>query len=105
MTLPRDFALRPDFTEAASDFSSPFDRMVEFRGLSVFPEPGILDRRVLNERDDSLVSDLLKEGYDCKPSPRSPPGPAPDLEDEPPSFEFWFPMIWCQCDSGSELCC
>lgn len=60
-----DFALFPDLTEAASDFSpeaSPFDRMAEFRGLSVFPLPGILDRRERKERDESFVSDLLKDG-------------------------------------------
>lgn len=69
------FPLFPDFTEATSDLSgiSPF-KIVEFRGLSVFPEPGILDRRDRKDREDSFVSDLLKEGYDCKPSgpPRSP---------------------------------
>ena len=59
-----DFPLLPDFTEAASDFScgSPFARMAELRGLSVLPEPGILDRSDRKDRDDSLVSDLLKEG-------------------------------------------
>jgi hypothetical protein len=100
-----DLALLPDFTEAASDFSagaSPFDSMVEFRGLSVFPLPGILDRRERKERDESLVSDRLKDGYDCKFSSRSPG--APELfEDEPPSFEFWFPMILCQASIRDEM--
>ena len=57
----------PDLTEATSDLSAeaspfPLEMMVEFRGLSVFPVPGILDRRDRKEREDSLVSDLLKEG-------------------------------------------
>jgi hypothetical protein len=58
------FAVFPDFTEAASDLSgrSTLASIVEFRGLSVFPDPGILDRRDRNDRDDSFVSDLLKEG-------------------------------------------
>jgi hypothetical protein len=36
--------------------------MAELLGLSVLPEPGILDRSERNDRDESLVSDLLKEG-------------------------------------------
>lgn len=57
-----DFALFPDLTEAASDFSSVGDVMTEFLGLSVLLEPGILDLRALKEREESLVSDLPKEG-------------------------------------------
>ena len=57
----------PDLTDATSDLSAdaspfPLDMMVEFRGLSVFPVPGILDRSDRKDREDSLVSDLLKEG-------------------------------------------
>jgi len=64
--LALDFPFLPDFTEAASNFSgkSPFASIAEFRGLSVLPEPGIFDRRDRNERDESLVSDLLNDGYD-----------------------------------------
>jgi len=89
-----DLALRPDLTDAASDFStaaaaaaSPLDSKVEFLGLSVFPPPGILDRKERNERVESLVSDLLKLGYDCRLSPGPPPPPL-----EPPSLEVWFPI-------------
>lgn len=67
--LPRDMAdraLLPDLTDAASDLSalaSPFDRpTVDPLGLSVLL-PGILERKVpRNERLDSLVSALLKDG-------------------------------------------
>jgi hypothetical protein len=59
-----DLALLPDLTEAVSAFSeSPLEKTVEFRGLSVvFPAPGILERRERKERDDSLVSERLKDG-------------------------------------------
>lgn len=40
----------------------------ELLGLSDL-DPGIFDRKPRNEREDSLVSDLLKEGYDCNVSP------------------------------------
>jgi hypothetical protein len=86
-----DFPLLPDLTEAASDFSgvSPLVSMAELLGLSVFPEPGILERRERNERDESLVSVLLKEGYDCSTS-----SPLPEaLEDAPASLELWLPMV------------
>jgi hypothetical protein len=70
LRLARDALDRPllaDRTEAASAaFSavvSPFDNKVEFLGLSVLALlPGILERRDRNDRDDSLVSDRLKEG-------------------------------------------
>lgn len=73
------------------------ESMAEFLGLSVLPEPGILDRRERKERDESLVSDLLKEGYDCKPSA----GPFPeDLEDPPPaSLDAWLPIV-SQCQNA-----
>lgn len=62
-------SLLPDLTEAESDFStSPLDSRAEFRGLSVLPEPGILDRKVLKDLDESLVSDLLNEGSELMPS-------------------------------------
>jgi hypothetical protein len=64
-----DLPLFPDRTEAASFLAeslaaSPLDRIAEFLGLSVLPLPGILDRNPRNDRDESLVSDLLKDGYD-----------------------------------------
>lgn len=72
---PLDLALVADLVDAASERSLPtlvsmLD--IDARGLSdfSFDEPGILDLMERNEREDSLVSDLLKEGYDCKPSPR-----------------------------------
>lgn len=60
-----DLPLFPDVTEAASDLSTasvPLDSMAEFLGLSVFPEPGILDLSDRNDREESLVSDLLNDG-------------------------------------------
>jgi len=69
-----DFVLVADLMDVVSDLSIPpppvsiFDRDV--LGLSVFPLPGIFDRIApRRDRDDSFVSDLLKDGYDCKPSP------------------------------------
>ncbi len=61
-----DRPLRPERTEAASvalSFEeSPFARLDDARGLSDLLLPGILERSERNDRDDSLVSDLLKEG-------------------------------------------
>lgn len=79
--------LLPDRTEAASPVS-PLATM-EFLGLSVLPLPGILDRNPRKDRVESLVSDLLKEGYDWRASPE----PAPFLEEEPPSLEVWLPIV------------
>lgn len=57
-----------DLSVSESDLSpSPLDNRAEFRGLSVLL-PGILDRRVLKDLADSLVSDLLKDGKDCSAS-------------------------------------
>jgi hypothetical protein len=85
--------LRPDFTEAASaalSVESPFEgRTVEFLGLSVFPLPGILERRERKDREDSLVSDLLKDGYDCRGASLEPLPPFC----EPLSFELWLPIV------------
>ena len=68
-----DLLLPVDLVEAASDLSTPpllvskLDN--EFRGLSDLPLPGILDRKEpRKDRVDSLVSDLLKDGYDWSPS-------------------------------------
>ena len=73
-----DIALVVDLIDAASDLS-PFPEPipsaaaiadVEALGLSFFPLPGIFDLMApLMERDDSFVSDLLNDGYDCSPSP------------------------------------
>lgn len=43
----------------------------EDRGLSDFDAPGIFERmEPRNEREDSFVSDLLKDGYACNLSPK-----------------------------------
>jgi len=54
----------PGTTEVVSSFSSksPLESIVELLGLSVLLDPGILDRRERKEREESLVSDLLKDG-------------------------------------------
>ena len=66
-----DRALFPDLTDAASDLSPVVSALlipnVEFLGLSVLL-PGILDLKALNDRIDSLVSALLKDGYDERSS-------------------------------------
>lgn len=89
--LVREF--RPDRLDlivSLSDLSiSPLGSSAEFRGLSFFPEPGILDRRALKDLVESLVSDLLKDGKDCRPS-----GPAELLgRDAPPSLDGWLPIV------------
>jgi len=63
LALPEDFcdmdlSRCPLVTSAAEN---------ELLGLSDFA-PGIFERNPRNERDDSLVSDLLNEGYDCNVS-------------------------------------
>ena len=86
LRLPRGLVLFPDLTDVASLFSaaaSLLARMAELRGLSVLPLPGIFERRVLKERVDSFVSDLLKDGYDWRSLP-----PGPPFEEPPPSFEL-----------------
>ena len=67
--LVLEMAERPLFPERkdpASDLSTRVSPLlnpdVELRGLSVLPLPGILDLKPRNERMDSLVSALLKEG-------------------------------------------
>jgi len=89
--------LRPDFTDPASDLSpaSPLDNSAELRGLSVLAEePGIFDLRVLKDLVESLVSDLLNDGNDCKPSGLRSPAPAEllGLGVLLPSFDGWFPI-------------
>jgi len=85
--------LPPDLSGATSAFSFasvPFARTVEVLGLSVLPEPGILERRDRKDLDDSLVSVLLNDGYDWKPS-------GPDLSpvplEAPESLDDWLPMF------------
>jgi hypothetical protein len=99
--------LLPDRTEAASavlsvDEVSTLASTAEFLGLSVLALlPGILDRRDRKDRDDSLVSDLLKDGYDCR---GGSPAPEPDpFGGELPSLECWLPMMaqsWVVAGSG-----
>lgn len=86
-----DLAFLPDLEDLSvseSDLSpSPLDSRAEFRGLSVLL-PGILDRRVLKDLADSLVSDLLKDGKDCSAS-----GPPALVGLEAlPSFDGWLPI-------------
>lgn len=71
---PFDLAAAAGFVEDTSDLSAPallesrFDK--DALGLSDLGPPGIFDRMdPLNEREDSLVSDLLNEGYDWRLSP------------------------------------
>jgi len=80
-----------DLAAATSGLSetSAAARIVELRGLSVLLDPGILDRSDRRDREDSFVSDLLKDGYDCRFS-----GTPVDLEDPAPeSLDGWLPMI------------
>lgn len=87
-----DLLLLPDLMDPVSFGSpgpSPLESIAELRGLSVLLEPGILDRKDLKDRVESLVSDLEKEGYCC----RSPGPDAPLLWDPPPSFELPLPII------------
>lgn len=52
-----------DLSVSESVSPSPLESRAEFRGLSVL-DPGILDRSVLKDRADSLVSDFEKDGKD-----------------------------------------
>lgn len=63
---PPDLALAPDFADPLVSDLSRFPLVTSFwenelLGLSDLA-PGIFDRNPRNEREDSLVSDLLKEG-------------------------------------------
>lgn len=92
--LPREAErpLLPDRTEAASGLlsESPLAlelSSVEFLGLSVLELPGILDLRERKDREESLVSLLLIDGYDWRfPSAEF------DLGDPPSGLELWLPM-------------
>ena len=68
-----DRPLLPDRTDAASrvfsPLESPLESNAELLGLSVFIDlllllPGILDRSERKDREESLVSDRLIDGYD-----------------------------------------
>ena len=62
-------------SDCGSDLSlslaaAPERSEVEFRGLSDFEAPAILDRiEPRKDRADSLVSDLLNEGYESSEGP------------------------------------
>jgi hypothetical protein len=57
-------------TEPASDLSVWGREEVDPRGLSALRAPGIFERmEPRNERSDSLVSDLEKDGYEASESP------------------------------------
>lgn len=71
-----DLPLVADLTDCESVLSrlvvelSPLRLLVLARGLSADDLPGILVRKaVRNERDDSFVSDLLKDGYEPSSGP------------------------------------
>lgn len=82
-----DRPLRPERTDAVSaalsPLDSPLERSAEFLGLSVLP--GILERRERKDREESLVSERLKDGMDWKPASPEPAEPLPSLEG-------WLPM-------------
>lgn len=72
--LEADLPLADDFTLRASDCSSaavsPLKPEEDPRGLSADFPPGILVRRaLLKDFMDSLVSDLLNEGYESRLGP------------------------------------
>ena len=87
--------LAADLTLCVSVRSSPDTSPkpdVDPRGLSADLLPGILVRsEFLNERIDSLVSDLLNEGYESSAGP----GPVGVCEPEVllPSFDGWLPIL------------
>ena len=92
--------LFPDRKEAASDLSTRVSPLLnpdaELRGLSVLPLPGILDLNPRKDRFDSLVSDLLNDGYDWRLSKSlfKEVCDAPPLGvDVPEPFEGWFPIL------------
>lgn len=62
------FELAEDLFDSARSRFPPSFAEIEFLGLSDLA-PGIFDRSPRKEREDSLVSDLPKEGYDWSPSP------------------------------------
>lgn len=90
---PPDLALVVDFMDATSDRSPlagtapsvPASADMDVLGLSVLPFPGIFDLIApLMEREDSFVSVLLNDGYDCSPSPvERSTGPGDVLTDDP----------------------
>lgn len=86
---PLDWVLIADLMEAASDLSTAVVEVlavsgrptVEPRGLSLpFPREGILDLMTDRfEREESLVSERLNDGYEAKPGSLalSPPPASP----------------------------
>lgn len=97
---PFDLTLAADLVDAASDRSFPtLVSMLDSdaRGLSDlsdFELDRILDPIDRREREDSFVSDLLNDGYDCKPSLRR----SIEVEDWflgvlEPSFDCCWPML------------
>lgn len=99
--LCADFPLAEDLTDCESVLStlvvdaSPGRCVLDARGLSEELLPGILGivrNAVLKERDDSLVSDLLNDGYESRLGPVGVEEPLllalPSL-----SFDGWLPML------------
>ncbi len=98
-----DLALVVDLIDATSDLSAlpefgpslPGSTDVDALGLSVLALPGIFDLMApLREREDSFVSDLLNEGYDCNPSPADRSPEDEDVFPDAPSlfFDCCWPM-------------
>lgn len=95
--LLSDLPLVADFIDCASTLStlvvdaSPASCVLEARGLSVDSLLGILVRRaLLKDRVDSLVSDLLKDGYESR---LGPVGVCEPLLLPSFSFDGWLPML------------
>ena len=67
---PLDLPLAADRIDAASERSAAAESRFEVEALGLSDlDPGILDRMApRKDRDDSLVSDLPNDGYDCSPS-------------------------------------
>jgi hypothetical protein len=87
---PLDFAvLVADFTDALSALSSVLSSTADDRGLSFDVEVEILERTADPiDRRESLVSDLLNDGYDLKPA-------SFDDESSPNflSLDGWLPIL------------
>lgn len=73
---------------------SPLNPEVDARGLSEDLPPGIFVRRaVLNDREDSFVSDLLNEGYESSDGPEPVGVCEPVLLPSLPSTEYQCPTV------------
>jgi hypothetical protein len=97
--VPLDFVLMEDLTDAASDLSraAPLSGRPTLDDLGLSLVFGIFDLMAdLMDRDDSLVSDRLKEGYEAKPGSLELPEPLPPASPLLLSFDGWFPIACCR---------